>query len=391
MVWDATALHRIAASGHRTSVTRVELTPSGRRFVSGANDHSLRMWDLASGHEIARIATTARCDDGVIPIGEDQIAASCDDSTIRRWDLAGHELAKLDTDVWLRDTAISRDGRTIAAAHLGGRLALIDVASWTLITEITAHGHQIYGLQFLADGRLVSASLDNHVKVWRVPSCTAGGPCGSLELDLDVVGPGQDGLLAAQMSPDGAQLESSSDDGTVAVWDVATHGWLGGDAGAHLAKFASPPHVVYAPDGAHAYGTVGADTVLVWERRRGRCRPAATCSTRTRARPCRSRSRRTARTWSWGIATARSRSGRSRRGRCACGSAASREHDGCADLATAAWVDPGQREIVTAACQLDPASYATRLAARSHQRLDEADITSRWDWEPVPAATPAPP
>ena len=72
-----------------------------------------------------------------------------------------------------------------------------------------------------------------------------------------------------------------------------------------------------------------------------------------------------------------------------------RDHGSCADLATAAWVDAGHREIVSGACTLDAKRYAERLAARTHQRLDN-DIDAHWDWEPVPppsglGTTPAQP
>ena len=39
--------------GHSSSVYRVAITPDGRRAVSTSDDNTLRVWDLASGKELA--------------------------------------------------------------------------------------------------------------------------------------------------------------------------------------------------------------------------------------------------------------------------------------------------------------------------------------------------
>ena len=41
------------ALSHTESVWAVVVTPDGRRTVSVSNDHTLRLWDLESGDEIA--------------------------------------------------------------------------------------------------------------------------------------------------------------------------------------------------------------------------------------------------------------------------------------------------------------------------------------------------
>jgi WD40 repeat protein len=58
-----------------------------------------------------------------------------------------------------------------------------------------------------------------------------------------------------------------------------------------------------------------------------------------------------------------------------------RDHGSCAALDTEAWADATQRATVAAACATSPGAYLTKLAARSHQRLDgQVDVT--WDWLP---------
>ena len=387
IVWDAVALHRLGAVGHRFQVNRVSFTPSGKRFVTGSNvDHTVRMWDTATGHELVRIATGTACGDGVVAIGEDQLASACDDATIRRWDMTGREVGRIATDVWLRTTALSPDGKTLAAGHLRGRLALIDVATWRVIVEKTLHNHQIYGVQLMPDGRLVTASLDSHTKVW------AGRELAP-QLDLDLTE--HDGLMTAAMSPDGSQIVSGAEDGTVAVWDVAGKGWFHG-SGAHVAKLGSVWRALYAPDGAHAYTGTEDGIVRVWDPKTwavpagrdlldaGEGAAAAVAISPDGATLIAGYKSGALVLWDVPTRTIRARIG----GRI-------RDHGSCADLATAAWVDAGHREIVSGACTLDAKRYAERLAARTHQRLDN-DIDAHWDWEPVPppsglGTTPAQP
>jgi WD40 repeat protein/uncharacterized caspase-like protein len=44
-------------SGHQGDVTAVAETPDGKRFVSGSEDGTVRIWDLASGRELALLAS----------------------------------------------------------------------------------------------------------------------------------------------------------------------------------------------------------------------------------------------------------------------------------------------------------------------------------------------
>ena len=49
------ASRRLREDGHEHVVGSVVFTPDGRRAVSGSWDQSLRVWDLETGRELARV------------------------------------------------------------------------------------------------------------------------------------------------------------------------------------------------------------------------------------------------------------------------------------------------------------------------------------------------
>ena len=76
-------------AGHAALVRACVVTPDGRRVVAASDDHTLKVWDLASG----RVETTLTghaagvraC--AVTPDGRRVISAS-EDRTLKVWDLA---------------------------------------------------------------------------------------------------------------------------------------------------------------------------------------------------------------------------------------------------------------------------------------------------------------
>ena len=373
IAWDATALARLGGVGHTANVGNLAFSADGARLVSGASDHTIRLWDISrSPVEIRRVSTgELMCGDGALVVGDDIIGA-CSDQTLRRWRPSG-EVDRIAVPAWLRFTALSPDGRFVAAGHAEGKLALVDTAAWSVVATREAHGHQIYGVQFARDGRLVTASLDDHARTWRTPD---------LAPDLDVSVGVPDGELSAAMAPDGSVLVAGTEVGSLAVWDTKASAWRSRvtipDAGPVW-------KIVFAPDGAHAFSASDDGIVRIWNPQtwadpvaldagEGPAIALAISPDGTRL----AAGYASGAIVLWTVATrevAMRIGGRTR------------ERGSCAQQAVMAWVDDGHRAIVEAACAADAAAYATGLGARTKQRIDgEIDVT--WDWLPSPTAAP---
>jgi WD40 repeat protein len=265
--------------------------------------------------------------------------------------------------VWLRFAALSPDLTTLAAAHGEGRLALFDLASWSLIEERTLHQHHIYDVRYARDGRLVTAGLDGHVRVWRGPAFAK---------DLDIAA-GGDEVLAGALSPDGNQLAAGGQDGSLDVWDVARTGWI-----AHRRDAASGTvwRLIFTPDGrqaisAHDDGTIRLWPTTTWEHPFVLDAGEGAALSLAIEGDVLVAGYRSGAIGIWDLAT---RTLRHRIG------GRLRERGSCPEIATQTWSDAEHAAIVANACKAAPVTYADALARRSHQHFDH-DVDVVWDWQ----------
>jgi WD40 repeat protein len=102
-----------------STVTALCLLPDGR-LASGAWDNTIRLWDVTSGAEIARLeghsgTVTALC---LLPGG--RLASGALDNTIRLWDLAQRcEIARLEVDAMVTSLAAPPDAPLVAGDGRG--------------------------------------------------------------------------------------------------------------------------------------------------------------------------------------------------------------------------------------------------------------------------------
>ena len=116
--------------GHSAGVRAVAVTADGRTAVSGSDDKTVRVWDLASGQ-----ARTLEGHGGVVNAvavtadGRTAVSGS-DDRTVRVWDLASGEARTLEGHGGeVNAVAVTADGRTAVSGSEDRTVRVWDLAS----------------------------------------------------------------------------------------------------------------------------------------------------------------------------------------------------------------------------------------------------------------------
>ena len=284
--------------GHTSLVTAVAVTPDGRHVVSGSDDNTLRVWDLATGETKTTLQghTNSVNAVAVTPDGRHVVSGS-EDETLRVWDLATGETKTTlqgHTD-WVCAVAVTPDGRHVVsgsgrqhAARLGPgdggnqndapgpyRARSVPwqshpmVATWSPAPGTTrcAFGTWRRGkpkrrsraipagsmaVAVTPDGRhVVSGSDDNTLRVWDLAT---GETKTTLQGHTSSVN-------AVAVTPDGRHVVSGSADHTLRVWDLAT-----GETKTTLQGHTSSVNAVaVTPDGRHVVSGSGDNTLRVWD------------------------------------------------------------------------------------------------------------------------------
>ncbi|HEY2148622.1 MAG TPA: WD40 repeat domain-containing protein, partial [Pirellulales bacterium] len=120
----------LALRGHRGQVYSVAFSPDGTLLASGAEDHTVKLWSVATGE--------------------------C------RATLAGH-LADVNC------VAFSTDGHVVASAGDDGSVRLWNVDNPSSCINLDGHENEVISVRFLPDGkRLISADADGVVIIWNL-------------------------------------------------------------------------------------------------------------------------------------------------------------------------------------------------------------------------------
>ncbi len=203
-------------AGHSGSVQACAVTADGRRVVSASHDKTLKVWDLASGCELATLQGHASgvtaC--AVTPDGRRVVSASSD-KTLKVWDLeSGRVLSTLQGHADLvTGCAVTPDGRRVVSASSDKTLKVWDLESGRVLSTLQGHANWVTGCAVTPDGRrVVSASDDKTLKVWDLES---GRELATLRGHAVRV-------TACAVSPDGRRVISASWDHTLKVWDLQT-------------------------------------------------------------------------------------------------------------------------------------------------------------------------
>jgi WD40 repeat protein len=218
-LWDLVSGRERARLGDSLSqVGALAFSRDGRQLATADNGNNVKVWDATTG----RVKTHCQRHSGVMGSlafapGGALLAGGAVDRTVRLWDVAtgaeqgvlvGHTRAVM-------GLAFSPDAHLLASGDFAGVVKLWDVAArteWATLTasEETDYLEEVAAVAFSPDGRVLAVALGRAVQLWDV---TTAKRLALLE--------GHKGKVTSlAFSPGGTRLASGSYDRTVRLWDV---------------------------------------------------------------------------------------------------------------------------------------------------------------------------
>lgn len=153
--------------GHTQNVNGVAFAPDGRSLVSVSYDLSVRIWPLP-GTASPTVVTIPSPLNAVAVGANGEIAAGGADGKI--YFLTGAGAAAGEVAAGPRpviSVAISPDGLLVAAASIGGSVAIIDLKTHALLRTLVGPGLPVWSVGFMPDNStLLTGGADSIIRRW---------------------------------------------------------------------------------------------------------------------------------------------------------------------------------------------------------------------------------
>jgi WD40 repeat protein len=241
-------------AGHTGEVNTIDFSPDGRKFASGSDDTSIKIWNLSDRQELRTLKghTDWVYSVAISPDGQTIVSGS-KDNTVKVWDLnTGRKLHSLKGHTSYVDTvAISPDGQKLVSGSYDKTIAIWNLKTGEELRTLKGHAAEVLSVAISPDGlRLASGSTDRTIKLWNFNTgqeiFTIRGHTGDVN--------------SLAFSPNGQKLASVSDDRTIEIWNPNTGRKIRTLTG-HLADVNS---VAFSPDGQKIATGSDDKTIRVW-------------------------------------------------------------------------------------------------------------------------------
>jgi WD40 repeat protein len=241
--------------GHVQSVSSVSLSPDGLYALSGSEDWSVRLWELATGKEVRRFEGHFRSVRSVnFSINGRYALSGGEDRTVRLLEISTlREIGRFEDDSgYIYFACFSPDGRYTLWGGDGKVIRLWEIRTGREIRRFEGESHSVESVCFSPDGmHVLCGSWDNTPRLWDVET---GNIIRRLEGHSDSV-------TCVGISSDGRFGISGSRDRTIRLWDL--------EGGIEVGRFEghadSVKAVTLTHDARYAFSGSRDKTVRLWE------------------------------------------------------------------------------------------------------------------------------
>jgi WD40 repeat protein len=282
-LWDLETKRELRSiAGHSGFVQSVAFSPDGKTLASGSTDETIKLWDVTTGRflQVFR-ATTAPEDNAFTRLFPDAhiysvkfspdgklLACGGSDGTVRLWDVAsGKQIATfagLDTAKDVFAVTFSPNGRMLAAADSSGKIKIWNVATRAVLMTLD-HAAEVYSIAFSPEElTLASGGDDKAVKLWNVQSGQLLRTLTGHNTFVGDIAFNADGTILASAGgkdsikgfPKNKGSETDHYDAMVKLWDVAS--------GQELRTLKGIYPVAFAPNGKTLVSGIVPNRIKLW-------------------------------------------------------------------------------------------------------------------------------
>jgi WD40 repeat protein len=213
-VWDARSGARmLEMKGHTGPVIDVSWDPSGKLLVSASLDGTIRIWSAETGELVRSIRAHggARVSWAAFLPSRAVVVSTGDDDVARVWDAAtGRELAHHDGG-HRQVSAIDPTGRLVVSATPNRTAQIWRLDTGEVVRELIGHVGNVVQAAWSADGVFIAtAGFDGTARIWDAAQ-------GRMVAVLDHQGSWVD---AVGFSRDGTRLVTGTIDGAGRIWEL---------------------------------------------------------------------------------------------------------------------------------------------------------------------------
>lgn len=259
----------ISMGAHSDEVTSAAFSPNCEHLVSGSIDRTIKLWETASGKEIASWDNELFEYSKPYPVysvtfsssGRSVISGG-DDYAVKIWDIQKGSLSRILKEHYCATAVdITRDGRFVVSGgsdcmNMDCVIKLWDVQSGNELKQLKGHSNAVTAIAFSPGSRwIVSGGTDATLRLWEVSSgkMIRSNKAGSV-------------VNAVSFSPDEKFVAAGNNSSEIRIWETET----GNDVIKIAANGRSIRSICFSADGKYLVSGDWNGSIKIWETSTGK-------------------------------------------------------------------------------------------------------------------------